>query len=308
MRKELLVHYLETGTYTYAGNYKDYFQGLPDNVEELGKLICSQVIHRITLKEGNKNANRNQIYGDMNNFPWYRMRCEDDIFLTAAAMAAELFRLDQRGFIMDRPVENKIVVCCRNVSVLMTAILKAKGIPSRSRAGFAPYLKKGESRDHWINQYWDESQNRWITFDADAFWDEEDTGFNQYNIPEHKFDWAAETWLKIRNQYIDGSRFVYADAYGTNSLKAVVRYLFYDFHAIMNNELTFSFQPCFIDNKFEKLEEEDFIEIDNLAKLLLQPDKNYKELLWIWNTKKKYRAINSPLVGDSDNDCERSKK
>lgn len=45
-----------------------------------------------------------------------------------------------------------------------------------------------------------------------------------------------------------GKRFVFADADRTNSLKAVLRYLFYDFHAIMNNELTFSFQPWFFDN------------------------------------------------------------
>ena len=234
----------------------------------------------------------------MNHFPWHRMRCEDDIFLTATAMTAELFRLDERGFIMNRAVEHKIVVCCRYVSVLMAAILKAKGIPCRSRAGFAPYLKIGESWDHWINQYWDRSQNRWIAFDADAFFDEEVIGFNQYNIPEDRFHWAAETWLNIRNNQLDGSKFIYADADRTNSLQAVIRYLFYDFHAIMNNELTFSFQPSFIDHKFEQLTEDDFIEIDDLAKLMLEPDKNYKELLWIWNTIKKYRTINSPFVGD----------
>ncbi len=302
MNAEILKHYLETGTYTYAGYYKEYYKSLPDDITQLGSLICSQVIHRVTLRDGNKNANHDLIYGDMTLFPWYRMRCEDDILLTSNAMTAELLRLDEKGFTWHRRVEDKIVVCCRYVSVLMSAILKAKGIPCRSRAGFAPYLIKDESWDHWINQYWDYKCKRWITFDADAFFNKNELGFDQYDIPENKFDWPAQVWLQIRDGSIDGKRFIFADADRTNSLKAVLRYLFYDFHAIMNNELTFSFQPWFFDNKFEQLSRQDFLEIDELAKLMLDVDGNFKELVYLWNTKKKYRIINSPLLGDADNE------
>ena len=160
MEARILEHYRETGTYTYAGAYRDYFRSLPDDIAKLGRLVCSQVIHRVTLKEGNTNANASLLYGD----PWYRMRCEDDVLLTASAITAELFRMDERGFVREREVEHKIVVTCRYVSVLMSAILKAKGIPTRSRAGFAPYFKEGVSMDHWINQYYNEEENRWIGF------------------------------------------------------------------------------------------------------------------------------------------------
>ena len=54
------------------------------------------MIHRVTLQEGNSNANANLIYGDMERYPWYRMRCEDDVLLTAPALVSELFRLDAR--------------------------------------------------------------------------------------------------------------------------------------------------------------------------------------------------------------------
>lgn len=162
MIEEILEHYRQVGTYSYAGLYKEYYQGLPDDISELGKLICSQVIHRITLKQGNTGANEKLVYGDMTKYPWYRLRCEDDILLTAVAMTAELFRLDDTGFILQRATENKLVVTCRYISVLMSAILKAKGIPCRSRAGFAPYFDENKSGDHWINQYWNERENRWI--------------------------------------------------------------------------------------------------------------------------------------------------
>jgi hypothetical protein len=284
--------------YTYAGNYRDYFKSLPDDIPELGNLVCSQVIHRITLKEGNTNVNESLLYGDMTKFPWYRMRCEDDILQTAVSMTAELFRLDNRGFVAERQVENKIVVTCRYVSVLMSAIIKAKGIPCRSRSGFAPYFKENLSLDHWINQYWNKQQSRWVTFDADFFGDNQ-LGFNQYDIPPAKFDWAADTWLKIRENRTDGNEFVYAGA--ETSLQAAIRAVFYDFHALMNNEISYEFQPSYIAGKFDKISEDDLREIDSLAKLMVNPDANFNALGEIWNTNRKYRILNSPLVGDWDN-------
>lgn len=298
MNEKLLSHYKHTGRFTYAGPYKDYLASLPDDITELGNLVCAQILHRITLLEGNTNANADLRYGDMNRYPWHRMRCEDDVFLTSTSMIAELFRMDERGFVEDRAVENKLVLCCRYVSVLMTAILKAKGFAARSRAGYAPYFNNaGISMDHWINQYYDEAAGVWKTFDADGFFKEGELPFkNQYDIPENQFDWAAQSWLKVRRGEIDGKRFIYADGQGTCGLKALVLYLFFDLNAIMNNELTFSFQPeMFV--KFNELKEEDFRQIDRVAELMCNPDDNFDELKQIWETDRKWRLFCSPLVG-----------
>ena len=70
----------------------------------------------------------------------------------------------------------------------------------------------------------------------------------------------------------------------------------------MNNELTFSFQPWFFDNRIEQLGVQDLLEVDELAKLMLDVDTNFNKLRHIWNTKKHYRIINSPLVGGRDNE------
>lgn len=296
MHELLRNHFLAAGSYTYAGAYGDYFRVLPDDVAELGKLVCSQVIHRVTLREGNTNANENLIYGDMSRFPWFRHRCDDDIFLTAAAMTAELFRMDCAGFVKNRRVEDKLVVTCRYVSVLMSAILKAKGIPCRSRSGFAPYFVAEKSVDHWINQFW--NGKRWVNFDADGFFEREKLGFDQYDIPPEKFDWAAEVWLKIRAG-ADGEK--YADAGGTASLEAAVCVLFSDFHALMNNEISYKFIPTFIHQKFFSLTADELSEIDALAELMLCPDKNFSALKNVWDNCKKFRVLNSPLVGDWDN-------
>lgn len=300
MEKRILEHYKKTGTFTYAGCYKDYFRSLPDHIPTLGRLLCSQVIHRVTLREGNTNANQNLLYGDMDRYPWYRMRCEDDVLLTAPALTAELFRLDKRGFVTDRKTEHKIVVTCRYVSVLMSAILKAKGIPARSRAGFAPYFKEGVSMDHWINQYYNEEENRWVTLDADGFYEEGGMPLTQYDIPDGRFDFAAAAYLAVRNKKTDGKQYLYADGLETCSLPALVRYLIYDFHALMNNELTYTFLPSYLDGRLDKLTEEELQELDRLAAWLLEPDRYFDELCAFWERERKFRILNSPLVGDYD--------
>ena len=278
MNETTVKHALSVGAYTYAGEYYNYFRTLPDDVSELGHLICSQIIHRITLKEGNTNANATLLYGDMNLFPWHRLRCEDDIFLTATAITAELFRLDSNGFTLNRKVEDKLVLTCR------------------CRSGFAPYFVPGKSVDHWVSQYF---TDHWIIFDADGFFDTEKLGFYQYDIPHEKFDFAADTWLKIRNGSEAGEKYI--NGGGDFALEAVVLSLFSDFHALMNNEISYKFMPAFIAGKFERLTSSDLAEIDDLANLMIAPDENFHALLGIWETCKKFRILNSLLVGDWDN-------
>lgn len=296
MNSYLLNHYCQFGTFTNSGAYKEYLRKLPDNVQKIGELVGHQIIHRVTLKDGNTRDNRDLRYGDMKEYPWYRLRCEDDVLPTAVSMIAELFRLDNRGFVPDRKVEHKLVVTCRFVAVLMASILKSKGIPCRVRSGFAPYFYRNQSWDHWINQYWSEKEQRWITFDADGFFDH--LSFDQYDIPPDEFDWAASGWLGIRQGREEAEKFYNAGGY--HGLMPVLWAVFYDFHSLMNNEILYLQSPSYISNKFETLTEEDFQEIDQLAQLMLNPDGNFDELLDIWHNKKKFRILNGPLISDRD--------
>jgi len=301
LSKNILDHYREFSTFTNPGCYRDLLKSLPNDISELGNLVCHQIIHSLTLKQGNTGANADKRYGDMDKFPWWRLRCEDDVLMTTAAMVAELLRLDSRGFVRDRAVENKIVVTCRYIAVLMASILKSKGIPCRVRSGFNSYSFPDKSADHWINQYWSTEESRWINFDADGFFD--NLGFDQFDIPKEKFDWAADSWLNIREGKEDADRFVFAD--GDRGLRVVIRAIFYDYHCLMNNEISYLFQPSYVifyqgEDKFGKLTEKDFREIDDLARLMLDPDENFEKLQKVWQEKRKFRLLNAPLIIDSN--------
>lgn len=296
MNKRMLNHYLQFSTYTNPGCYKQkLINDLPDDIREIGLLVRKQCIHRFTLKNGNTGTNKDFRYGDMKKVPWYRQP-EDDIFPTASAMLAELYRRDERGFVLDRKEENRLVVTCRFVSILMASILKSKGIPARVRSGFAPYfnLFGDKSVDHWINQYWEKKENRWITIDVDASL-EDYIEFDRYDISGSKFDFSADAWLDVRKDKVDGKHFW--NAGGSDGLVVIAWALFYDFHCLMNSEIIYLHHPemAMLDN-FKKIKEVELKEIDKLAKLMQKPDKNFDELQKIWNKNKKFRLLKGALL------------
>lgn len=63
-----------------------------------------------------------------------------------------------------RPAEQRIVGCCRDFTLLTVSALRVKGVPARSRIGFADYLDPGYHTDHVVTEYHDGS--RWIALDS----------------------------------------------------------------------------------------------------------------------------------------------
>lgn len=226
MDKKILDHYKEYGLFTYPGLYEEYLKSLPDDVQEIGKLLRNNFLHRTTLQAGNTGTNADLKYGDMTTMPWWR-QAEDDNLTTTTSIIAEFFRRDQRGLTKERKVEDKLVLTCRFVSIFMASILKSKGIPARVRSGFAAYFEGWESNawDHWITEYWKESEKRWITIDVDGSWHK--TGFNMYDIPKGKFNYSSDAWLDVRQGKKDGKYF--RNAGGFSGLNPIAWELFYDF-------------------------------------------------------------------------------
>jgi hypothetical protein len=300
MDSKVLNHYLKFGIYTNPGLYGDKLRNdLPDDIREIGFLVRKNLIHRSTLAAGNIGTNEDLRFGDMTKVPWYRQP-EDDILVTATAMLAELYRRDERGLTINREPENKIVVTCRFTAILMASILKSKGIPARVRSGHAPYFDMGKlgqvSADHWINQYWNKEESRWITIDVDGSLSLNDD-FDPYNILDKKFDFPAVAWLNIRSGKIDPNYFY--NATPMQGAIVVLWSLFYDFHSLMNNEILYTFGPkCGygIPDKFKTLTEKELKRVDHLASLMREPDKNFDELRNIWETEKDFRLLIGSLL------------
>lgn len=305
MNNDILNFYLQTSVYTNYYPFADYYRGLPDDIQELSKLLYHQVIHRSELIRSYLNKTREyenpfEINKIKEQYPWYKNRCDDDILLTAPAITAELFRQDPRGFIMGREVKDRVVITCRYVAVLLASILKAKGIPARCRSGYADYFLKERGKifyDHWIVQYYNAKEKRWVNVDPDGDYK---VSFNQYDFPNKEFKWIAEVWLNVRNGKDDYKRYIHGSSY--NDLNNLAYALFFDFHSLMNDEISYLFFPTMFDKKdeFNNLTDEELSKLDNLATLMLEPDKNFDELRYLFRNDKWLRIINTPLLSDQD--------
>lgn len=305
MKEEILDFYLKTSIYTNYYPYKEYYQSLPSDISELADLLHHQVIHRSELirsyvDSASRYDNVHELRKIRKEYPWYRNRCDDDILLTAPAITAELFRQDSRGFVVGREVKDRVVVTCRYVSVLLASILKAKGIPARCRSGYADYFlrERGDVYyDHWIVQYYDKNSNRWINVDAD---NDYDVDFNQCDFPDKEFKWIAQVWLDVRSGKDDCKKYIHGSHF--NGMDNLAYALFFDFHALMNDEISYLFFPTAFDSKeeFYNLREDELEKLDNLARLMLDPDKNFDELRYLFRNDKWLRVINTPLLGDND--------
>lgn len=248
-------------------------------------------------------------YGDFSFINYATPMREDDIFLTASSMFAEIFRRDKKGFYIGRPVEKRLIISCRYVSVLTSAILKANNIPCRSRAGWARYLERDKNLDHWVNEYWNEQESRWVMFDMDDLYDEDwmkDEFFKENNICKEYLDFgkgqfytAAEMW----KLYKSDPKILETLKYGSKVSRPeeILKYVFLDFWAVMNEEYNYKYRPVAFSQKVEDLSASQLKEIDNLVKLMSDIDKNFDKLQKLFHTPK-YRLTISPLVGKDNND------
>lgn len=213
----------------------------------------------------------------------------DELYITAVSMIAGIFHLDETGFSQNKDVTKRLTVSCRQASILFSAILKAKGIPCRSRAGFMDFGNSGDSYvEHWINEYWDFGGNRRVLADVDGYYEyEERFGYSQFDLPRHKFITASEAWLGLRRHTL----YKNLDVYPTNLLEGVCKYLLMDFHALMNNEIFYSYQPEHLRGGIQTLSETELCELDHLAELLEDPDENIEQIEHLWNTAEKWLVL-----------------
>lgn len=289
MNEKMYQRYLETSVYTYAGLYKEFLLSLPDDIPSIGMLVCGQITHPSMYFTEPSPYLEDAYYGKFASYPKHRFKNEDELYITAVAMIAGILRFDETGFTKNRDVVKRITVSCRSASVLFSAILKAKGIPCRSRAGFMDFGDAGESyMEHWVNEYWDFNEGRWLLVDVDGYYEYEwRFGYSQFDLPRRKFVTASEAWLGLRKNNLNKK----LEVFSPNPLEGVCEYLFMDFHALMNNEIFYSYQPLYLRGGIQTLDESELCELDYLAELLAEPDKNMEQIERLWAANEKLSVL-----------------
>lgn len=117
--------------------------------------------------------------------------------------------LDPRPLHEARPPSSRVGARCNAFSRVTVAFLRAAGVPARARCGFGAYFLPGWLEDHWVAEYWNETDERWQMVDAqlDATWREmiSFTG-DPFAITPTEFVTGGHAWQAWRRGDLDAER------------------------------------------------------------------------------------------------------
>lgn len=137
---------------------------------------------------------------------------------TVRAILDRALELDPGPLGVARPPERRVVGNCRDHTVLLTAALRAHGVPARARCGFATYFLPDHFEDHWVCEWWDGAAGRWVLTDAqlDALQREAlHLDFDPLDTPRDRFVVGGEAWRWCRTGAAD------PDDFGIGELKGL---------------------------------------------------------------------------------------
>jgi hypothetical protein len=125
-------------------------------------------------------------------------------------LLARIRALDDRPLTVAREPGHRMAGVCRHFSVMLCAILRAQRIAARARCGFGAYFIPGKFEDHWVCEYWNAAQARWILVDAQLDAVQRDLlhpDFDPLDVPRDRFIIAGDAWQKCRAGRAQSDRF-----------------------------------------------------------------------------------------------------
>jgi hypothetical protein len=124
---------------------------------------------------------------------------------------------DARPLDQARPAGERLVGVCRHFTLLHVAMLRRQGMAARARCGFGAYFEGGKFLDHWVTEYWNEPDRRWVLFDAQLDARQRELfriAFDPADVPRDQFVVAGQAWRMCRQGKADPGAFGILDMYG----------------------------------------------------------------------------------------------
>ncbi|MGD1045072.1 MAG: SUMF1/EgtB/PvdO family nonheme iron enzyme [Bacteroidota bacterium] len=247
----VLDFYRQYSSFTDPGEYVYLYKNLPDSLPELCSLIKSQFIHPIVELP----QYRDQIPKERWN--------ETEKYTTVKSVLQGLLSYDSRGFVKDRKPKDRLVLGCRENSLLLASILKYRGIPARVRYGNAAYLIPGFHTNHVICEVWNEKYKRWMLVDPST---------NMIDFSREKFAFGNDSWLKMEKGEIDPNLYGIPGKFSNNNgLVTIATMVCVDLASVLGNEYTIYQYAPIVDYAFDnnkKLPEDQIEILNRISKLM----------------------------------------
>jgi hypothetical protein len=126
------------------------------------------------------------------------------------AILERVVAADARPLDLPRDPAARTAANCRQFTVLLESVLRTHGIPARARCGFGNYFGNGLWEDHWIAEYWNAGQQRWVLVDAQIDARQREmfgVDFDVTDVPRDRFRVAGDAWLLCRAGADDPGRY-----------------------------------------------------------------------------------------------------
>jgi len=193
---ELLNYYNTPGVMTDPRKYRPYIVDLPKDIGKLCKMIQNNLIHVFWSERYGRKLTESE---------------QNTVNIRPIEQKLALIQgIDPRPLTTPRSIDQRQVGNCRDFSLMLTSILRDQGVPARSRCGFGAYFLPGHFEDHWVCEYWNADQNRWVLVDAqlDEFQCQAlQVNFNPLDVPRDQFVVAGQAWQMCRQGDVDAQQF-----------------------------------------------------------------------------------------------------
>jgi len=198
-----LTYFTEQGPISDPGAYASLYENLPTSIADLVKLVQGITIHVFWTER----------YG----FKAPPERMAELQLRSMEKRLAHTLELDSRPLNEPRPVEKKLLGNCRDHSLLLASMLRHQGVPARARCGFGAYFMPNHFEDHWVTEYWNQGQARWIMVDAQLDELQRDVlkvDFDVLDVPRDQFIVGGKAWQMCRSGEQDPAKFGIFDMNG----------------------------------------------------------------------------------------------
>ena len=174
--------------FTDSVRFHSILESLPNDIESICSFSQNLLIHAYWVEKYDCFIEESAKFEEM------QLRYISDILEIADSKS-------KKHFYTNRSPKERVVSICRDFSLMVCTVLRAKGVPARLRCGFATYFAKDHFEDHWVCEYWNVEKSKWVMVDAqlDKLHIETlEINFDPCEVPSDKFIFAGKAWELCR--------------------------------------------------------------------------------------------------------------
>ena len=267
---------------TAPGAYAPMLDALPDDMVGLTGIVQGLAIHEYVASS---------FYGV--TIP--EERKSESHIRPVDRMIERLLAIDPPPLSVRRPPQKRLVGVCHHFALFLVAMLRAHGVPARARCGFGSYFNPGFYEDHWLCEYWNAPEGRWVLVDPqfDEIWRKQlKIEHDVLDVPRDRFLIAADAWTECRNGRSDPAKFGIFKG-DLRGLWFIANDLVHDLAALNKMEMLPWDVWGGMPKPNEKLGNEQLSFFDGIAELTRAPDSWFSELRESYQNDERLRVPNT---------------